>query len=129
MSFEFELSNNSDEKSEIDQIGISELNDQNENLDFTNHANNNDLDENDLSSLNDQYNNPVDSTNESSFDDPFEIDSSKKDVQQNESISEDIRDINISTDLNENITENNDSQENIESVSYTHLTLPTTPYV
>ena len=116
MSFEFGLSNNSDEKSEIDQIGISELNDQNENLDFTNHANNNDLDENDLSSLNDQYNNPVDSTNESSFDDPFEIDSSKKDVQQNESISEDIRDINISTDLNENITENNDSQENIESI-------------
>ena len=116
MSFEFGLSNNSDEKSEIDQIGISELNDQNENLDFTNHTNNNDLDENDLSSLNDQYNNPVDSTNESSFDDPFEIDSSKKDVQQNESISEDIRDINISTDLNENITENNDSQENIESI-------------
>ena len=117
MSFEFGLSNNSDEKSEIDQIGISELNDQNENLDFTNHTNNNDLDENDLSSLNDQYNNPVDSTNESSFDDPFEIDSSKKDVQQNESISEDIRDINISTDLNENITENNDSQENIESIN------------
>ena len=116
MSFEFELSNNSDEKSEIDQIGISELNDQNENLDFTNHTNNNDLDENDLSSLNDQYNNPVDSTNESLFDDPFEIDSSKKDVQQNESISEDIRDTNISTDLNENITENNDSQENIESI-------------
>ena len=116
MSFEFGLSNNSDEKSEIDQIGISELNDQNENLDFTNHTNNNDLDENDLSSLNDQYNNPVDSTNESSFDDPFEIDSSKKDVQQNESISEDIRDINISTDLNENITENNDNQENIESI-------------
>ena len=116
MSFEFGLSNNSDEKSEIDQIGISELNDQNENLDFTNHTNNNDLDENDLSSLNDQYNNPVDSTNESLFDDPFEIDSSKKDVQQNESISEDIRDINISTDLNENITENNDSQENIESI-------------
>ena len=116
MSFEFGLSNNSDEKSEIDQIGISELNDQNENLDFTNHTINNDLDENDLSSLNDQYNNPVDSTNESSFDDPFEIDSSKKDVQQNESISEDIRDINISTDLNENITENNDSQENIESI-------------
>ena len=116
MSFEFGLSNNSDEKSEIDQIGISELNDQNENLDFTNHTNNNYLDKNDLSSLNDQYNNPVDSTNESSFDDPFEIDSSKKDVQQNESISEDIRDINISTDLNENITENNDSQENIESI-------------
>ena len=116
MSFEFGLSNNSDEKSEIDQIGISELNDQNENLDFTNHTNNNDLDENDLSSLNNQYNNPVDSTNESSFDDPFEIDSSKKDVQQNESISEDIRDINISTDLNENITEDNDSQENIESI-------------
>ena len=116
MSFEFGLSNNSDEKSEIDQIGISELNDQNENLDFTNHTNNNDLDENDLSSLNDQYNNPVDSTNESLFDDPFEIDSSKKDVQQNESISEDIRDINISTDLNENITENNDNQENIESI-------------
>ena len=116
MSFEFGLSNNSDEKSEIDQIGISELNDQNENLDFTNHTINNDLDENDLSSLNDQYNNPVDSTNESSFDDPFEIDSSKKDIQQNESISEDIRDINISTDLNENITENNDSQENIESI-------------
>ena len=117
MSFEFGLSNNSDEKSEIDQIGISELNDQNENLDFTNHTNNNYLDKNDLSSLNDQYNNPVDSTNESSFDDPFEIDSSKKDVQQNESISEDIRDINISTDLNENITENNDSQENIESIN------------
>ena len=116
MSFEFGLSNNSDEKSEIDQIGISELNDQNENLDFTNHTNNNDLDENDLSSLNDQYNNPVDSTNESSFDDPFEIDSSKKDVQQNESILEDIREMNISTDLNENITENNDSQENIESI-------------
>ena len=116
MSFEFGLSNNSDEKSEIDQIGISELNDQNENLDFTNHTINNDLDENDLSSLNDQYNNPVDSTNESSFDDPFEIDSSKKDVQQNESILEDIRDINISTDLNENITENNYSQENIESI-------------
>ena len=117
MSFEFGLSNNSDEKSEIDQIGISELNDQNENLDFTNHTNNNDLDENDLSSLNDQYNNPVDSTNESSFDDPFEIDSSKKDVQQNESILEDIREMNISTDLNENITENNDSQENIESIN------------
>ena len=90
MSFEFGLSNNSDEKSEIDQIGISELNHQNENLDFTNHTNNNDLDENDLSSLNDQYNNPVDSTNESSFDDPFEIDSSKKGVQQNDSISEDM---------------------------------------
>ena len=116
MSFEFGLSNNSDEKSEIDQIGISELNDQNENLDFTNHTNNNDLDENDSSSLNDQYNNPIDLTNESSFDDPFEIDSSKKDVQQNEFISEDIRNINISTDLNENITENNDSQENIESI-------------
>ena len=116
MSFEFGLSNNCDEKSEIDQIGISELNDQNENLDFTNHINNNDLDENDLSSLNDQYNNPVDSTNESSFDDPFEIDSSKKDVLQNDSISEDIRDTNISTDLNENITENNYSQENIESI-------------
>ena len=117
MSFEFGLSNNSDEKSEIDQIGISELNDQNENLDFTNHTNNNDLDENDLSSLNDQYNNSIDLTNESSFDDPFEIDSSKKDVQQNESILEDIREMNISTDLNENITENNDSQENIESIN------------
>ena len=116
MSFEFGLSNNSDEKSEIDQIGISELNDKNENLDFTNYTNNNDLDENDLSSLNDQYNNPLDLTNESSFDDPFEIDLSEKDVQQNESISEDIRDINISTDLNENITENNDNQENIESI-------------
>ena len=116
MSFEFELSNNSDEKSEIDQIGISELNDKNENLDFTNYTNNNDLDENDLSSLNDQYNNPLDLTNESSFDDPFEIDLSEKDVQQNESISEDIRDININTDLNENITEDNDSQENIESI-------------
>ena len=116
MSFEFGLSNNNDEKPTIDEIGISELNNQNENLDFTNHTNNNDLDENDLSSLNDQYNNPVDSTNESSFDDPFEIDSSKKDVQKNESVSEDIRDINISTDLNENITENNDSQENIESI-------------
>tara|TARA_B100000963_G_scaffold143275_1_gene124766 strand:+ start:53673 stop:55898 length:2226 start_codon:yes stop_codon:yes gene_type:complete len=117
MSFEFGLSNNSDEESKIDQIEISKLNDQNENLDFINHTNNNDLDKNDLSSSNDQYNNnSVDLTNGSSFDDPFEIDSSKKDVQENESISDDISDSNISLDLNENITENNDNEENIESI-------------
>ncbi len=113
MSFEFGLSNNTDEKSKINEIEISELNHQNEILDLTNHSN-----KNDLSSLNDQYNNnPTDLTNESSFDDPFEIDSSKKGVQQNDSISEDMSDANISTDLNENITENNDNQENIESIS------------
>jgi len=117
MSFEFGLSNNSDEESKIDQIEISKLNDQNENLDFINYTNNNDLDKNDLSSSNDQYNNnSVDLTNGSSFDDPFEIDSSKKDVQENESISDDISDSNISLDLNENITENNDNEENIESI-------------
>ena len=117
MSFEFGLSNNSDEKSKIDKIEISELNHQNENLDFTNHSNKNDLDKNNLPSLNDQYNNnPKDLTNESSFDDPFEIDSSKKGVLQNDSILEDMSDSDISTDLNENITENNDNQENIESI-------------
>ena len=119
MSFEFGLSNNTDGKSKTDEIEISELNHQNENLDFTNHSNKKDfLDKNNLPSLNDQCNNnPKDLTNESSFDDPFEIDSSKKGVLQNDSILEDMSDSYISTDLNENITENNDNQENIESIS------------
>jgi len=117
MSFEFGLSNNSDKKLKIDEIETLDLKDKNENLDFIDDVNNNDFNKNNLSSIDNQsFNNSLDSIDECSFDDPFEIDSSKKDNLQSKNISEDLIDISLSSDLNENIIENNDDRENIESI-------------